>query len=75
MVNLCIISNQEPFNFVAVQGEASILRDNIEEDTIRVFDNIVGSGYERPENLPAWLEAQDRVIIRIKPTHVHAVIR
>jgi len=75
MVNLCVISNQEPFNFVAVQGEAYVLRDNIEEDTIRVFENITGSGYERPENLPEWLEAQDRVIIRIKPTHVHGVIR
>ena len=74
-VNLCVISNQEPFNFVAIEGEAVVTRENLEADTIKVFDNIADTGYQLPEDLPHWLESQQRVIISITPVRVHGVIR
>ena len=74
-VSLCIISNQEPFNFVNVEGEALIETENLVEGTRAVFANIESAGYELPENLPEWLENQQRVIIRITPGRVSGVIR
>lgn len=74
-VNLCVITNQEPFNFVAIEGHAVVTRENLEADTIKVFENIADTGYQLPEDLPNWLETQERVILRITPTRVHGVIR
>jgi hypothetical protein len=40
-----------------------------------VFENIKNTGYEEPEDFERWLENQQRVILRIKPTRVYGVIR
>jgi PPOX class probable F420-dependent enzyme len=74
-VNLCVISNAEPFNFVALEGQASVERDDLVRRTRLVFANIEGTGYTEPPNLERWLEDQQRVILRIRPERVHAVIR
>lgn len=74
-VNLCVISNQEPFNFVAIEAMARVERDDIKADTLRVFDNIAGTGYQKPDDLDGWIEAQQRVILRLVPQRVHGVIR
>jgi PPOX class probable F420-dependent enzyme len=74
-VNLCVISNAEPFNFVAIEGEARVQHENLLEDTRRVFANIRDVGYEEPQDLQGWLESQQRVILRITPRRVHGVIR
>ncbi len=74
-VNLCIITNEEPFNFVAIEGKAVVTKDDLLRETKLVFANIAGTGYQEPEDLPGWLESQDRVIIRITPTRVYGVIR
>ena len=74
-VNLCIISNAEPFNFVAVEADAVVTRDNLEADTKKVFANIADAGWNEPEDLAGWLEQQRRVILRLKPTRVYGVIR
>lgn len=74
-VSLCVISNQEPFSFVNVEGEALVETADLVEGTRAVFANIESAGYELPENLPDWLENQQRVIIRIIPGRVSGVIR
>lgn len=74
-VNLCAFSNAEPFNFVSVEGRVDILTSELEADTLRVFDNIAGTGYAPPEDLPGWLAAQQRVILEIHPDRVYGVIR
>lgn len=74
-VNLCIISNAEPFNFIAIEGLASITRDDLESRTRAVFANIAGTGYELPPDLPGWLEQQQRVIVLITAQRHHTVIR
>ena len=74
-VSLCAFNNAEPFNFVSIEGVAHILTDDLEEDTMRVFDNISGTGYQAPEDLAGWLEAQQRVILEIHPERVYGVIR
>ncbi len=74
-VNLCVISNSEPFNFVAVEGHAEVTRDRLVAATEMVFANIEGTGYSQPEDLEGWLESQARVIIRIRPSRVYGVIR
>lgn len=74
-INLCVISNQEPFNFVAIEGRATVECDDLERRTLLVFDNIAGTGYDAPEDLAGWLTAQDRVILRLTPERVHGVIR
>lgn len=74
-VNLCVISNAEPFNFVAIEGDARVQHENLLEDTRRVFANIRDTGYQEPEDLPGWLEKQRRVILRITPRRVYGVIR
>ncbi len=73
--NLCIINNQEPFNFVSVEGEVTIQTDDLVRTTRLVFDNIQGTGFEEPEDFEHWLEAQQRVILRLKPGRVYGVIR
>ena len=74
-VNLCAFSNVEPFNFVAVEGRAEVLTSDLAADTLRVFDNIAGTGYEPPEDLSGWLTAQQRVILEIHADRVYGVIR
>ena len=74
-VNLCALSNQEPINFVAVEGRCGIERTDLERATRLVFKAIAGTGYEEPTDLPGWLAEQQRVILRIKPTRVYGVIR
>ncbi len=74
-VTLCVFTNAEPFNFVSVEGQAVVTRDNLVEDTRKVFANIEDTGYQEPEDLEGWLESQARVIIRIKPERVYGVIR
>jgi PPOX class probable F420-dependent enzyme len=74
-VTLCIISNQEPFNFVSIEGNAQIETTEIEDATKAVFANIASVGYALPEDLPGWLKSQQRVILRINPGKVSGVIR
>ena len=74
-VALCVISNSEPFNFVTVEGTAEVETNNLLENTRRVFANITDAGWEEPADLPAWLESQQRVILRVSPQRVSAVIR
>ncbi len=74
-VNLCIISNAEPFNFVAIEGKAIIQRDNLVPATKAVFDAIQGTGYSQPADLAAWIAREKRVVLRIVPVRVSAVIR
>jgi len=74
-VNLCAISNAEPFNFVAIEGRASVEEDDLERRTRLVFANIADAGFQEPEDLPAWLEAQRRVMLCIRPERVYSVIR
>ncbi len=74
-VNLCVITNEEPFNFVAIEGRAVIQSDDIIEATRLVFKNIETTGYQEPDDLEAWCESQQRVILRITAERVYGVIR
>lgn len=74
-INLCVITNAEPFNFVAIQGHAQVETQGLQAATRAVFANIEGTGWALPDDLDAWLVSQDRVIIRITPEQVHGVIR
>lgn len=74
-VNLCIVSNAEPFNFVAIEAHAIVTQENLLADTQKVFANIADTGYSEPEDMPAWLEQQARVILRLTPKRVYGVIR
>ncbi len=69
------MNNAEPFNFVSIEGRASVEHDRLEESTRLVFDNIVETGYQLPDDLPAWLDRQRRVILRVAPDRVYGVIR
>jgi len=72
---LCVISNAEPFNFVSVEGRVSVETTDLVRATRLVFANIEGTGYQEPEDLPSWLAAQSRVILRLTPERVYGVIR
>lgn len=74
-VNLCVISNAEPFSFIALEGTASVTRDDIERRTRLVFANIESVGFTLPEDLPGWLEQQHRYMIVVTPERHHTVIR
>lgn len=74
-LNLCVISNREPFNFVSMEGRCRILTEDLETDTQLVFDNIAGTGYPPPEDMSAWLVQQQRVILEFEAERVHGVIR
>lgn len=74
-VNLCIINNEEPFNFVSIEGTASVEQDDLIRRTRLVFQNIAATGYQEPEDFENWLETQQRVILRIRPDRVYGVIR
>ena len=74
-VTVCVVSNAEPFNYVTIEGDATIQRENVRPSTERVFENIGAAGYNSPEDLDTWIEEQERVIIRVQPRRVHGVIR
>jgi PPOX class probable F420-dependent enzyme len=74
-MNLCVINNEEPFNFVSIEGDATIEHDNLVENTRLVFKNIENTGFQEPEDFEDWLATQHRVILRIKPDRVYGVIR
>lgn len=74
-VNLCVISNSEPFNFVAIEGTASLQETDVLAPTRAVFHAIRGTSYKEPADLPSWIEQQGRLIIRIRPDRVSGVIR
>ena len=74
-VTICILTNQEPFNFVTIEGTAQIEHDNLVENTRKVFATLAGTGWEEPGDLQNWLDTQKRVIIRIHPDRVSGVIR
>jgi len=72
---LCILPNAEPFNFVSVEGHVSVEHEDLVAKTRLVFANITDTGYQEPEDLAGWLEAQQRVILRLQPERVYGVIR
>lgn len=74
-VNLCVLTNAEPFNFIAIEGSAMVTQENLEQRTRLVFENIADTGFTLPENLPLWLEQQQRVILLVTPQRHHTVIR
>lgn len=74
-VNLCVITNEEPFNFVSIEGDVTIEKEGLVRNTRLVFKNIENTGFQEPEDFEGWLESQQRVILRIKPTRVYGVIR
>ena len=74
-INLCVINNEQPFNFVSIEGKVEIETTDLVRNTKLVFGNIEGSGFDEPEDLEGWLESQARVILRIKPERVYGVIR
>ena len=74
-VTITVFNDAAPFNFVTVEGRCDIEREGLEHATHLVFENIKGSGFTEPEDLPAWLEAQRRVILRIHAERVSGVIR
>ncbi len=74
-VNLCVVSNHEPFDFVAVEGVCTIERDNLVRATKLVFAAIADTPYQEPDDLEGWLEREGRVILRIVPWRTYGVIR
>ena len=72
---LCIVTNSEPFNFVSIEGRVDVESTDLVANTRLVFQNISDSEYSEPEDLQGWLDAQNRVIIRIHPERVYGVIR
>ena len=74
-VNLCIMSNEEPFDFVSLEATGEVLTDNIADATKKVFKNIEAVGYTLPDPLDDWLAQQSRVILRLTVHRRHAVLR
>ena len=74
-VNLCIMSNEEPFDFVSLEATGEVLTENIAEATKKVFKNIEPVGYTLPDPLDDWLTQQSRVILRLTVHRRHAVLR
>ena len=74
-ITVCVINNQEPFNYVSVEGTAEVLGEGILEATRAVFKNIEAAGWKEPENLEQWMKDQGRVILRVTPKRVSGVIR
>ena len=73
-VNLCIVSNREPFNFVAIEGSAEVTKKDLVQKTKLVFKKITDM-YEEPNPIEKWLDEQDRVSIEISASRVSGVIR
>ena len=74
-VSLCIMSNEEPFDFVSLEATGEVLTENIAEATKKVFKNIEAVGYTLPDPLDDWLTQQSRVILRLTVHRRHAVLR
>lgn len=74
-VNLCVVSNSEPFSFVAIEGQATIESNDLAPRTLQIFDAISDTSFQPPPDLDAWLESQHRVILRITPDRVTAELR
>jgi PPOX class probable F420-dependent enzyme len=74
-VSLCIINRSEPFNFVSIEGKATVTSDHLVEKTRLVFDKIADIGFPEPDDLEGWLDAQQRVILSIKASRTYGVIR
>ena len=74
-VNLCIMSNEEPFDYVSLEATGEVLTENIAEATKKVFKNIEAVGYTLPDPLDDWLVQQSRVILRLTVHRRHAVLR
>jgi len=74
-VTLCATTNAEPFNFVSVEGHASVETADLVRLTRLVFAAIADTGFQEPPDLDGWLSSQKRVIIRIRPERVYGVIR
>ena len=74
-VNLCVLSNHEPFDFVAVEGVCTIERHDLVRATKLVFAAIADTPYQAPDDLEGWLEREGRVILRIHPERFYGVIR
>ena len=74
-VSLCIMSNEEPFDFVSIEATGEVLTENIAEATKKVFKNIEAVGYTLPDPLDDWLTQQSRVILRLTVHRRHAVLR
>jgi len=53
----------------------TIEKEDLVRNTRLVFQNIENTGFQEPEDFEGWLESQQRVILRIKPTRVYGVIR
>ena len=74
-VTICCTNDAAPYNFVTIEGRATVEKENLAAMTRLVFKNIEGFGFTEPENLDGWLDTQDRVILRIHPERVYGVIR
>lgn len=74
-VNLCVMTNAEPFNFIAIEGDAVVTTADLDRQTRLVFANIADVSFPLPDDLPAWLAKQDRVILQIRARQHHTVIR
>jgi PPOX class probable F420-dependent enzyme len=74
-VNLCILSNSEPFSFVAIEGTAAVETGNLVHPTQKVFEAIADTEYRAPPDLAGWIEADNRVILRITPERVFSTWR
>ena len=74
-VNLCIMSNEQPFDFVSLEATGEVLTEDIAEATKKVFKNIEAVGYTLPDPLDDWLVQQSRVILRLTVHRRHAVLR
>ena len=74
-VNLCAISNQEPFNYVSVEARAVVDEGDIVAATSAVFDAIADTGWPAPPDIAQWVRDDDRVILRLTPERVFGVIR
>ena len=74
-VNLCIMSNEEPFDFVSLEATGEVLTENIADATKKVFKNIEAVGYTLPDPLDDWLAQQSRVILRLTVHRRHSVLR
>ena len=72
---LCVISNSEPFNFVAVEGRVEVQSDDLVQGTRAIFAAIADVGYSEPADLENWLEREQRVLIRLHPERVSGVSR
>lgn len=74
-VNLCVVSNTEPFSFVGIEGRARLETSDLAPRTLKVFDAISDTNFQPPPDLDAWLAAQQRVIVRITPDRITPELR